>query len=161
MGIELIAIIMPSSQTIWLPAKYNQTDVVYRYTGKCFRRLIGSLPMWCAVRIADDCWRQVWADTSVTIGMAWYGMVQRLHRPIFSSEFLPKFWVFLRISAKISAKILPQKARNHEIRDKKARECDICDKKEKKHPPAVTKCNVKIQNDPRGPKSDHKWPQMT
>ena len=30
--------------------------------------------MWCAVRIADDCWRQVWADTSVTIGMVWYGM---------------------------------------------------------------------------------------
>ena len=82
---------------------------------------------------------------------------QRLHKPISSSKFLPKFWVFLRISAKI----IPQKARNHDIRDKKARECDICDKKEKKHPPAVTKCNVKTQNDPRGPKSDPKWPQMT
>ena len=32
--------------------------------------------MWCAVRIADDCWRQVWADTSVTIGMVWYGMAR-------------------------------------------------------------------------------------
>ena len=41
---------------------------------------------------------------------------QRLHRPTFSSEFLPKFWVFLRISAKI----LPQKARNHDICDKKS-----------------------------------------
>ena len=64
---------------------------------------------------------------------------QRLHKPIFSSEFLPNFWVFLRISAKILRKILPQKARlrkilpqkarNHDIRDKKARKCDICDKK--------------------------------
>ena len=43
---------------------------------------------------------------------------QRLHKPIFSSEFLPKFWVFLRISAKILRKILPQKARNHDIRDR-------------------------------------------
>ena len=32
--------------------------------------------MWCAVRIADDCWRQVWADTSVTIGMVRYGMAR-------------------------------------------------------------------------------------
>ena len=46
---------------------------------------------------------------------------QRLHQPFFSSDFLPKFWVFLRISAKILCKILPQKARIHDIRDKKKR----------------------------------------
>ena len=47
--------------------------------------------------------------------------MQRLHQAIFYSEFLPKFWVFLRISAKFLCKILPQKARNHDIRDKKKR----------------------------------------
>ena len=46
---------------------------------------------------------------------------QRLQWPIFSPEFLPKFRIFLRIIAKISDKILPPKARNHEICDKKER----------------------------------------
>ena len=69
----------------------------------------------------------------------------------YFKEFLPKFLL----------KFYPKKHVITTFATKKACECDICDKKEKKHPPAVTKCNVKIQNDPRGPKSDHKWPQMT
>ena len=41
--------------------------------------------------------------------------VQRLHKPIFSSEFLPKFY--------------PKKHIITTFATKKARKCDICDKK--------------------------------
>ena len=53
----------------------------------------------------------------------WCNAYSRAEAPpaIFVSEFLPKFWVFPRISAKILCKILPQKARIHDIRDKKKR----------------------------------------
>ena len=99
---------------------------------------------------------------------------QRLHKPIFSSEFLPKFWVFLRISAKI----LPQKARNHDIRDKKSAKCNICDKnicviaaltdsQQKKRVnhfqawPKMTQEGQKMTlNGPKWPKMGQKWPKM-
>jgi hypothetical protein len=48
--------------------------------------------------------------------------------PVSHAE-APQANFFLRISAKI----LPQKARNHDICDKKARNHDICDKKARNH----------------------------
>ena len=63
----------------------------------------------------------------VLIQKRWVGLGSEAPPAIFYSEFQPKFWVFPRISAKILGKILPQKARNHDIRDKKARKCDIRD----------------------------------
>ena len=51
---------------------------------------------------------------------------------IFLLRISAKFWAFLKISAKILCKILPQKARIHDIRDKKkARKCGIRDNNKK------------------------------